>query len=414
MISNWIKMIKEQPKHIKFAILALLTGIIVPLSVYTVRSFVEDEKLETEEKAPAVQPGKKPEFVRGIHLTSWVAGSKKSREKINKILDETEINTVVIAVKEYQGDVYIPGVPLAEKNKVFVNAMPDIKEYVAELKAKGVYTIARIVVFKDKAMAQKNPTMAVQNPDGTVWKDHKGNSWLDPYSKTAWDYNLSVAEAAQKLGFQEIQFDYIRYPSDGNTKLCRYSYENHTSSSHANNLDRFLDYADKRLKPLGLYVSIDVFGLTPSVPHDMGIGQKFVQMTQWVDYVSPMVYPSHYAKGEYGIPNPNSEPYRVVYKTMYDGKLKLGEHFTRLRPYLQDFSLGYKYGPREVRAQIQACEDLGIKEWLLWSPSCNYTRAAFKDKKGNLPEVAKVPESWIIRMEHKPAVKKSTEPAKAN
>lgn len=392
MISNWIKMLRNQPSHIKLALLALAAGVIVPLSVYTVRSFVADETLE--EEAPR-KPGK-PEFVRGIHLTSWVTGSKKAREKVDKLLDETELNTVVIAIKEYQGEVYIPGVATAEKNKAFVNAMPDIKEYVADLKGRGVYTIARIVVFKDKIIPKKRPDLAVKTPDGDVWRDRSGNTWVDPYNKGVWEYIFEIGEQAVKLGFEEIQFDYIRYPSDGNTKLCRYSYANHNSSSAARNLDEFLIAANKRFKPLGVPVSIDVFGLTPSVPHDMGIGQKFAQMTQWVDYVSPMIYPSHYARGEYGIPNPNAEPYKVVYKTMYDSLKKLGPIHNRMRPYLQDFSLGHKYGPQEVRAQIQACEDLGFKEWLMWSPNSNYQKNAYRRKDGTLPDEAVFPKSWIV------------------
>ncbi len=384
-------MLREQPLHIKLAVLALVAGIFVPLSVYTVRSFVEDEKLEAPKSV-------KPEFVRGVHITCWVAGSKKSRAKIDQLLDETELNSVVIAIKEYQGEVYISGVELAEKNKAFVNAMPDIKEYLAELKSRGIYTIARVVVFKDKIIPKKRPDLAVRTPDGEVWRDRSGNTWVDPYNKEVWEYIFSISEQAVKLGFQEIQFDYIRYPSDGNTKLCRYSYANHNSSSAAHNLDQFLDAAAKRFKPMGVPISIDVFGLTPSVPHDMGIGQKFAQMTQWVDFVSPMVYPSHYARGEYGIPEPNSEPYKVVYHTMFDALKKLGPIHNRMRPYLQDFSLGHKYGPQEVRAQIQACEDLGFKEWLMWNASCNYTKNAYRTKDGKLHATAEFPKSWVIKI----------------
>ena len=203
------------------------------------------------------------------------------------------------------------------------------------------------------------------------------------------------------LGFQEIQFDYIRYPSDGDLKQCRYSYAHHTSSSASRNLEHFLEEASRRIKPLGANISIDVFGLTPSVENDMGIGQKIVQMTACVDFVSPMVYPSHYALGEYGIAEPNREPYKVVHRTMSDAKRRLGEDFTRLRPYLQDFSLGVHYGPKEVRAQILACEQLGVKEWLLWNPNSQFTIAALKSKDGVLDEAGKVPASMQIPLEEK-------------
>ena len=360
-------------------------------------------KLRSNETEKAAQPAPaaktprvpvKPEFVRGIHLTSWAAGSKKSREKINALLKDTELNTVVVAVKEYEGEIYIPGVPLAEKYKIHVNAIPDVKDYVERLKSEGIYTIARIVVFKDNSLPRKRPDLGVKKPDGTLWTDRHKITWLDPYNKEAWDYNISVASQAIMLGFDEIQFDYIRFPSDGDTKQCRYSFAHHSSSYNAKCLDDFLEYASGKIKPMGANLSIDIFGLTPSVSHDMGIGQKFNEMTQWVDFVSPMTYPSHYAKGEYGIPNPNAVPYRVVHKTMYDANKRLGDLSKRLRPYLQDFSLGYKYGPKEVRAQIEACEDQGIKEWLLWNPNCNYTRKALRSKKGVLDPEAETPKSW--------------------
>ncbi|MBI4218086.1 MAG: hypothetical protein HY610_03115, partial [Elusimicrobia bacterium] len=163
----------------------------------------------------------------------------------------------------------------------------------------------------------------------------------------------------------------------------------------------FLEESTKRLRPLGAQVSIDIFGLTPSVQHDMGIGQKILQLAEQVDYVSPMVYPSHYAKGEYGIANPNLQPYKVVYKTMSDAKKRLGNKVSSLRPYLQDFSLGRRYGAKEVRAQILACEEQGIGQWILWNPICLYTRSALKSKDGILPSSAIVPEEMRQKLAEK-------------
>lgn len=381
--------LKEKPFPFKIAAITFGVSLVLIFFAYLVRS--NDD--QSQEESSSVVSVKKPEFVRGIHLTSWVAGSRKARLRIEKLLEETELNTVVIAIKEYQGEVYIPGVPLAHQYKLYVNAIADIQEYLAELKKNGIYTIARIVCFKDNALARKRPELAVKRADGSLWTDHRGVAWADPYHKEAWEYNLSVATQAVALGFEEIQFDYIRFPSDGDTKQCRYSFAQHNASSAVKNLENFLQTANQRLKPLGVNISIDIFGLTPSVTHDMGIGQKIVELTQWVDYVSPMVYPSHYAKGEYGILDPNREPYKVVYRTMSDAKKKLGEKISRLRPYLQDFSLGYKYGAREVRAQIQACEENGVMEWLLWDPNCQYTRSALRSKDGKLPAGLQVSES---------------------
>lgn len=392
-----IVFLKSQPPSVKITFLTVIASLVIGIYVYQSNS--DEPVKEKIAELPSVKLVKKPEFVRGVHLTAWVAGSKKARERIWDILNETELNTVVIAIKEYEGDVYIPGVPLAEKYKLFVNAIPDIKEYLADLKKKGIYTIARIVVFKDNNLPRKKPEWAVKRADGSIWLDRRKNAWVDPYNKEVWEYNFSISSQAIALGFDEIQFDYIRFPSDGDTKQCRYSYSQHNSSFSARAIAQFLQEASKKLKPLGCNISIDIFGLTPSVEHDMGIGQKITPMTEWMDYVSPMVYPSHYAKGEYGIPDPNREPYRVVHKTISDAKKRLGEKYVRLRPYLQDFSLGYKYGPKEVRAQIMACEDLGIKEWLLWNPNCHYTKAALKSKKGALDAVAQVPQSMTGKLE---------------
>lgn len=318
----------------------------------------------------------KPKHVHGIHFSAWVVGMEKYKKRFEPYFGENKLNTVVIAIKEYEGQVYINVPEVKKKYNTPIIPIPKIEKYLEELKSKGVYTIARIVVFKDNYLAKHFPHLAVKNPDGSVWSDYKRNSWTDPYNKEVWDYNLEIAKMAIELGFEEIQFDYVRFPSDGNTKLCRYS-QKHTSSTASEVLVEFLKYAKEKLSPTK--ISIDVFGLTPSVNHDMGIGQRFLQMSEVVDFVSPMMYPSHYKKGEYGIPHPNKEPYKTVFKTVSDAKKLLGDSFYKLRPYLQDFSLGYKYGVEEIKAQIKACYDNGIFDWLLWDPKCMYTLEAIDE-----------------------------------
>lgn len=375
-----IMFLKGKPITFKVALAVLLAGLMLAARALHVRSTEQRDEPEIFQPIAA----KMPDHVKGVHLTAWVAGSAKLRERIWDLIRTTEINTVVIAVKEYEGEVYVPGVSLAEKHGAYVNAIPDLEKYLAELKAKGVYRVARIVVFKDKLLSGKRPDLAVKRPDGGVWMDRAGNSWLDPYNKEVWEYTFSVAERCVRLGFEEIQFDYIRYPSDGDIKQCRYSYAQHNSSSAARNLENFLSAANKRLKPLGANLSIDIFGLIPSVEHGMGIGQSLVNMSQNVDYISPMVYPSHYAKGEYGIPDPNKEPYKVVHRTLSDATKRLGVDSAKLRPYLQDFSLfGVHYGAEEVKAQIQACDDAGVKDWLLWNPNSKFTKEALRPKSGS-------------------------------
>ncbi|GMO65613.1 MAG: putative glycoside hydrolase [Endomicrobiia bacterium] len=318
-------------------------------------------------------------YIRGIHLSAWVSGSKKCRKILTDLLDNTELNAVVIDIKEYEGKVYIDGIKAVEKNYAYIEAIPDLEKYISNLKEKGIYTIARIVVFRDNTMARKKPELAVKTLDyNTIWTDGKGSAWLDPYNKHTWTYNIDIAERAINIGFDEIQFDYIRFPSDGITKNCRYS-KPHSTIEASNALVGFLKEANKRLKAKSINISIDVFGLTTTALDDMGIGQKIVEMAKWVDYVCPMVYPSHYEKWNYGIAEPNKEPYKLVYIALKGALKRIPKE--KLRPWLQDFSMGYRYGKDEVKAQIQACYDNKIESWLLWNPRCVYTKDALTLKK---------------------------------
>jgi hypothetical protein len=339
------------------------------------------ERQSVADVAPTVLTNMKPEkkikkkYIRGLHLSAMISGSEKHRRIAANLFDNTELNTAVIDIKECEGKVYIDGVKIVNVNGAYAKVIPDLREYISDLKGKGVYTIARIVVFRDNTMTREKPEFAVKNPDGTIWTDRKGIAWLDPYNKDAWDYNLQVAERAVNIGFDEIQFDYLRFPSDGNTKNCCYS-KPHSAAEASKALVGFLEESNKRLKTKGAKISINVFGLTTTATDDMGIGQKIVEMTDWVDYVSPMVYPSHYGKWNYGIAEPNKEPYKVVYFAIADALKRIPTE--KVRPWLQDFSLGYKYGRDEVKAQIQACYDNKVNSWLLWNPKCIYTKDALK------------------------------------
>jgi hypothetical protein len=317
----------------------------------------------------------KRKYIRGIHISALISGSEKHRRIIADLFDNTELNTVVIDIKDCEGKVYVDGVKIVNANRSYTKAIPDLKKYISDLKEKGIYTIARIVVFRDNIITRKKPELAVKNTDGTIWTDRKGVAWLDPYNKDAWDYNLQIAERAVGIGFEEIQFDYIRFPSDGDTKNCRYS-KPHSAAEALKALVGFLKESNKRLKTRGAKISIDVFGLTTTATDGMGIGQKIVEMAEWVDYVSPMVYPSHYGKWNYGLAEPNKEPYKVVYFALASALKRIPAE--KLRPWLQDFSLGYKYGKDEVRAQIRACYDNKVSNWLLWNPRCVYTKNALK------------------------------------
>ncbi|MFH1715389.1 MAG: putative glycoside hydrolase [Elusimicrobiota bacterium] len=323
----------------------------------------------------------KPKYVRGIHITPWSAGSLKYREKINKLIENTGLNTIVIAVKEYNGEVYIPDVTQAIEFKAYVKAMPDIKKYLETLQDKGVYTVARIVVFKDDIAARKKPEWAVETKNGEIWQDRRNQAWLDPYNRDNWEYTFSIADKCVELGFDELQFDYIRFPSDGVISNCKYSVP-HSSTTAVMAICAFLQEAQQRYKTnLGVPISIDVFGLTTSADDDMGIGQIIVEMEKYVDYICPMVYPSHYAKNTYGLADPDSQPYETINIALIDAKERLGENISKLRPYLQDFTVKYRYGKKEILDQIKACADNGIFEWTLWNPRSAYTDGVFDEDK---------------------------------
>ena len=313
--------------------------------------------------------------VRGIHLTCWGAGSVKSRNEIIKKISGSVINTVVVAVKETDGKVYIPGVAKAEQLGSHENAIPDPEAMVADFKKAHIYTIARIVTFKDNVLPRKRKDLAVRTPGGDLWRSRNGAVWADQYSHEVWDYNIEVALRAVKAGFDEVQFDYIRYPSEGNTSTCRYSKPHNMNTAMAN-LGDFLRYARTKI-PANVRISADIFGLTTSVKDDMGIGQDIRVLAENADFVYPMMYPSHYAKGEYNLKNPNTEPFKVINRGLRDATEKLGMHYARMRPYLQDFSLfGVHYGPTELRAQLVAAHRNMLQSWVLWNPANHYTWSA--------------------------------------
>ena len=313
--------------------------------------------------------------VKGMHLTIFATNSQLHKTRINDLLDNTEMNAVVIDIKEIDGRISIKDVA---GNIAYSKNLPSVEQYLKEVKKKGMYAIARIVAFRDNVMPRKKTALAVKNSDGSLWQDKNNLTWLNPYKQEVIDYILELAEKTADMGFDEIQFDYIRFPSDGKISNCRYGIE-HSSTTASKAIINFLKQAKQKLSLKGIKISIDVFGLTTTEKSDMGIGQKIVEMAEQVDYVCPMIYPSHYNNGEYGIANPNKEPYRTVYIALQGAKKKLPVE--KLRPWLQDFSLkGVKYGPKEIQAQIQACYDCEIKTWLLWNAACKYTKDGLKTK----------------------------------
>lgn len=322
-----------------------------------------------------------PEPLKAIYMTSWVAGTKGIREGLVKIVDTTEINSIVIDIKDYSGKIVF-SLDGNKKLKDFGSEeirVSDMQDFIESLHKKGIYVIGRIAVFQDAYFVKHRPDLAVKNSNGsTVWKDRKGISWIDVGSREYWDYIIDVTKESHKIGFDEINFDYIRFPSDGNMQDISFPWSSTTPKAIA--LKNFFAYLHEHLKDTGLKTSADLFGMTTTATDDMGIGQIFENALPYFDYVMPMVYPSHYPSSFMNYKNPAQHPYEVIQFTMKSAvdrrealATSTGETLAQLRPWLQDFDLGADYGPDEVRAQIKATNDVGLTSWALWSASNKYT-----------------------------------------
>jgi hypothetical protein len=289
-----------------------------------------------------------------------------------KLVDDG-MNTMELDVKDENGEIgFVPSaVPLA---RAVGSAKPYYKprQMARLIHAKGVYLIGRVVVFEDPVLASGRPAFAIKNPDGSVWRNDAGLGWTNPYDKRVWDYNVSIGEAAARAGFDEIQFDYVRFPTDGDVKSIVFPGKTATPPSWV--IAEFVHYAAKRLKPLGVRVSTDVFGL--SATRDLGIGQLPKRLSKYVDSMYPMVYPSHYGSGEYGLEDPNASPGPTVEWSLSHFRRELKRSKTELIPWLQDFSYGRTYGLADVRAQIDAARLMGARGYLLWNPLGIYTPGA--------------------------------------
>lgn len=326
-----------------------------------------------------------PNQVKAIYMTSWVASNNKLRSGLVSIVDTTEINSIVIDIKDYSGKLVFaitdPKLKSFGSEEIRVS---DMRDFIESLHKKDIYVIGRVAVFQDEYFVKHRPDLAVKNEKGTlVWKDRKGISWIDVGSKEYWDYIILISKEARKIGFDEINFDYIRFPSDGNMKDISFPWSSTTPKSVA--LKNFFQYLSTNLKDSGLKTSADLFGMTTTASDDMGIGQLLEDALPYFDYVMPMVYPSHYPTNFMNYKNPAQHPYEVIQYTMksaVDRREALASStsavLAELRPWLQDFDLGADYGSAEVRAQIKATYDVGLDSWALWSASNKYTKGALE------------------------------------
>lgn len=329
---------------------------------------------------PLQPPPLPADGVRGIYLSGWAAGSSHIFDRNVALIDRTTLNAMVIDVKDDGRVSYDVAVPLAREIGASRHMIRDIDRVIATLTAHGIFPIARIACFRDTPLATAHPELAVQTAGGHVWRDRSGHAWLNPYDRRCWEYNVELALDAITHGFKEIQFDYVRFPSEGNVQALHYPGKP-ADALRKDQITAFVRYAQQKITARGCYFSVDVFGLSSKPnPHnpDMGIGQTPTNIALAVDVLCPMVYPSHYAHGEYNIDNPNRAPYATVLRSTRDALTALrSTPACHLRPWLQDFSLyGVHYGPAQVKAQIAALHALGIHQYLLWNARCQYTEAA--------------------------------------
>lgn len=318
--------------------------------------------------------------IKGVYSTAHSAGGAKLQSLL-KLMDDTELNSMVIDVKDDFGYItWETGNPQLEAMNTTKKIIPDMAKLMATLNEHKVYPIARIVVFKDTVLANRRPELSFINADGTVWSNGK-DSFVNPYKQEVWDYNISVAKEAVKAGFKEIQFDYVRFPEgfEKRADVLKYDKDERT---RVDAVSSFVKYAREQLSPLGVRTSVDIFGYAASVPAAEGIGQDFVKISQNVDVICPMIYPSHYSNGWFGQKVPDAAPYATINGAAVDTNKKLAPLSGLkpiIRPWIQDFTAswvpGYiKYGKHEIEEQIRALKDNGIDEFLLWNAGNSYTQ----------------------------------------
>ena len=327
--------------------------------------------------APSVRPAAAADLpiIRGLYVNRFAAQSAKRMRKLIAIADSTEINAFVIDVKDEFG-LNIPSQePLLQKNAGKAGVIPNVRQLLDTLKAHDILAAARIVVFKDSVAARANPDHVIRKTDGSAWRDKQGLTWVNPYDEAIWEYNFRVAEEAVKLGFGEIQFDYIRFPEPYKS-LPTQVFPNEKGRAKPDVLAQFLKTANARLDKLNVRTTADIFGLVTTVGGALEIGQQWEKVSPAVDVVLPMTYPSHYPRGAFGVARPNADPYKIQQIAIARARqrdAKLGLTGERVRPWIQAFSLGQpKYDASHVKEQMRGIYDAGYNGWVWWHPGSVY------------------------------------------
>ncbi len=339
-----------------------------------------------------------PVPLKAIYMTSCVGATPSWRKQLVKLVEDTELNAIVMDIKDYTGTISFP-IESAEfsgsTNGCFVK---DMKEFIQDLHEKNIYVIGRVQVFQDGAMTKTRPDLAVKTKAGEVWKDHKGIAFIDVGAREYWDHVVTLAKLSYEIGFDEVNFDYVRFPSDGNMKDISFTHTGSTTKPVQ--LEKFFAFLREQIAQDTPVISADLFGMTMVNTDDLNIGQVLERTLPYFDYVAPMVYPSHFPTGFNGWKNPNEVPGDIIRYSMGEGVKRAdlleqkesgfvvstntpafsptGKYSQKLRPWLQDFDYGGEYDATDVRAQIQSTYDVGLKSWMLWDPGNQYTRAALK------------------------------------
>ena len=344
----------------------------------------EEQKLISEIRISNI-PEREETRAKGIYISAYVAGTPALVDNLINEFDRTEANALVIDFKDDFGRVVCetesPLVKQLGSTKVYIE---DIAGLMKKLKDHHIYAIARIPAFRDAWLSEVQPDWCVKKSDGTVFKDRDDHAWVNPYKEEAWDYLAEIALEAQKLGFDEIQFDYVRFCTEKGMRDAVFAEEDTKGRSRTDVIMNFMEYEYEKLRAAGLFVSADVFGaiINSDVNAD-SVGQIYGEMAKHLDYISPMIYPSHYSDGNYGIDHPDMRPYDTICAALTESRKELyfagldGGHVAAVRPWLQDFTASWlknhiPYGGEQVRDQIRAVYDCGYDEWLLWDAACTY------------------------------------------
>lgn len=363
-----------------------------------------EETTVPETEAP--EPERIPVKVKGVYLSAYVAGTTDRMDSIIEEIDRTEVNAVVIDVKDDNGRItFAMDSPFVEEIGAVQKFIPDIEGLMKKLKDRDIYTIARVVAFRDPYLPEQKPELGLKLADGSLYRDNKGLAWVNPYKKEVWDYLVEVGIEAHEAGFDEVQFDYIRFSTEKGIKDVVYDEADTMGRDKKQIITEFVDYAYDQLEEAGVYVAADVFGaiIGGGIDSDT-VGQSYGDMAKHLDYICPMIYPSHYGDGNFGIEHPDTQPYDTILAALNGSKRDLrryeaeGEQQAVVRPWLQDFTASYlknyiEYGDQQVREQIQAVYDAGYDEWLLWSAACKYHWGAMKTPEEAEEEALRIAQS---------------------